>query len=764
MTEPRPPLKTPREFCSYDLDNNDRAEILRLVDPPPAGNMPDWLALCMDMRALGVDESDYLAWNARETKADGSPWPETELRQQWASWGSAANSGKLIAAALHEGWRPSRHDPTPPTAPATSKTGAKAAQVASKLPASETAPETKTETKTETKAESKAESKAATSKTGAKFGDWRDEAADRLEKERPTDNGDKARALAAEYLENERQLGGAAEYLEKRGINDKTLVRFGPGYCHEYGDRKQPRCIIFYPGENPPYWMARATDPDTPKAYKAMNAPLDIAGGHRLFNRPALVAGRAVVYLMEGEIDAMSIEQMGWPAMAGKSRLEILAAVHRAGSALTARTVVVIPDNDGPGGKYAKTMAAAAKEAGLEAYIRALPSHTPDGKPVKDANDLLRVAPDLLRRWLADTKIWLDAQRRRLEGWNPRKLAAMSGEAWDTALFGDPDRGTPALATGFGGLDRILGGGLRPGLYLIGAPPGAGKTTLALQICDHLAQNGRKCLFFSVEMEPQAIVAKSLARMTWDLHKMPTPGETVSSFDGQPLDTWTPRDIMYTPTKNPSADANLQRTRERRRAWSANVTMVPHEAAGTPAQIVEAIAGYCRATGHRPDCVIIDYLQRLTPDRPADDTKKFLDGACRSLALAAHGQETKTAIILIAALNREANKAAKITLESFTGSAGIGYEADCALGLREVDNAGRAAEDDETLANLMQRPLRRYRLQVLKARMGQTGTVDLYLYGVAGRFLEPPPLDGSLAADDIEGPQARDDGNGFRPF
>lgn len=734
MTEPRPPLKTPREFFSYDLDNNDRAEILRLVDPPPAGNMPDWLALCMDMRALGFDESDYLAWNARETKADGSPWPETELRQQWASWGSAANSGKLIAAALHEGWRPSHHDPTPPTAPATSKTGDKAAQVASKLPASETAPKTAPETKTE--------SKAATSKTSPKFGDWRDEAADRLEKERPTDNGDKARALAAEYLENERQLGGAAEYLEKRGINDKTLVRFAPGYCHEYGDRKQPRCIIFYPGENPPYWMARATDPDTPKAYKAMNAPLDIAGGHRLFNRPALVAGRAVLYLMEGEIDAMSIEQMGWPAMAGKSRLEILAAVLRAGSALTARTVVVIPDNDGPGGKYAKTMAAAVKEAGLEAYIRALPSHTPDGKPVKDANDILRAAPDLLRRWLADTKIWLDAQRRRLEGWNPRKLAAMSGEAWDTALFGDPDRGTPALATGFEGLDRILGGGLRPGLYLIGAPPGAGKTTLALQICDHLAQNGRKCLFFSVEMEPQAIVAKSLARMTWDglSAELPRPG-TPPGCAIRPARAWTAREIMYTTTRGTVSDAALNDARARRRAWGGSMTIVPHEAAGTPAQIVEAIAGYTRNAGSRPACVVIDYLQRLTPDRPSDDTKKALDSACRAFALAAHGQDTRCAIILIASLNREANKAAKITLESFSGSAGIGYEADCALGLREVDDAGREPADDAALAALTSRPVRRFRLQILKARMGETGHVDLLLYGAAGRFEAPGEIE-----------------------
>jgi DNA repair protein RadA/Sms len=46
----------------------------------------------------------------------------------------------------------------------------------------------------------------------------------------------------------------------------------------------------------------------------------------------------------------------------------------------------------------------------------------------------------------------------------------------------------PRIITGFGELDRVLGGGLVPGsVVLMGGDPGAGKSTLLLQVCTRLA-------------------------------------------------------------------------------------------------------------------------------------------------------------------------------------------------------------------------------------------------------------------------------------
>lgn len=49
-------------------------------------------------------------------------------------------------------------------------------------------------------------------------------------------------------------------------------------------------------------------------------------------------------------------------------------------------------------------------------------------------------------------------------------------------------------------LDKSLGGGLRPGLNVLMADPGAGKTALAVQLLAHNAMAGRECLYVTLEM------------------------------------------------------------------------------------------------------------------------------------------------------------------------------------------------------------------------------------------------------------------------
>ncbi len=713
-------------YTANDLSASDRREILGLFHLPPPGNMPEWLTMCKDMKALGFDEYDYLAKNREVLRADGTPYPDAELLSQWNGWHDPQNSGTILREANQNGWRS-----------AEAREASERIKMDRELAAHRTSSNTAEPPKTAEPAPAADESEASESDPTTPT--WRDEARRRIALEIPKDGGAKARELAERHRTEESQLGEGEAYLASRGLTAETIAKFPVGYCQHYhfNGTARPRCIIFYPGEPSPYWVARATEKDVPPAERALVSKSEVVGCHRLFNAPALTCGAKMVFIMEGEIDAMSIEQMGGAAVACKTRLELLAAIERAGAALTARTLIMIPDRDQneAGDKYAATVCKTAREAGLEAYIRDLPAAEHDGKPLKDANDFLRFAPNLLRRWMAEAPAWLEGKRREGEGWTPTRLAAMSGDAWSADLLASADRGTPALPTGFSALDKLLGGGLRPGLYIIGAPPGAGKTTLALQISDHLAAEGHRTLFFSCEMEPQAIAAKTLARMTWDGVPNPAPGTLPQNMRMPNPAPWTPTEIMYMNSKGEASDRLLDDARTRHERWSRNVTIIPHEAAGTPTQIVDTLAAYTRIMG-RPACVVIDYLQRLTPDRPADDTKKFLDSACRALALAAHGQDTKTVIVLIASLNREANKAAKITLESFSGSAGIGYEADCALGLREVADNGEAPRDDDALATLAARPLRRYKLQVLKARMGEAGAADLYLYGRAGRFVD----------------------------
>lgn len=60
--------------------------------------------------------------------------------------------------------------------------------------------------------------------------------------------------------------------------------------------------------------------------------------------------------------------------------------------------------------------------------------------------------------------------------------------------------------TGIKELDRVLGGGIVQGsLVLVGGDPGIGKSTLLLQVCRNLAQNGKKVLYISGEESLQQI-------------------------------------------------------------------------------------------------------------------------------------------------------------------------------------------------------------------------------------------------------------------
>ena len=73
---------------------------------------------------------------------------------------------------------------------------------------------------------------------------------------------------------------------------------------------------------------------------------------------------------------------------------------------------------------------------------------------------------------------------------------------------------TPYIPTGFTRLDNVLDGGLYEGLYIMGAITSLGKTSLALQMADQIAQAGQDVLIFSLEMARSELMAKSISRLT----------------------------------------------------------------------------------------------------------------------------------------------------------------------------------------------------------------------------------------------------------
>jgi DNA repair protein RadA/Sms len=97
------------------------------------------------------------------------------------------------------------------------------------------------------------------------------------------------------------------------------------------------------------------------------------------------------------------------------------------------------------------------------------------------------------------------------EGRPERRRSATAGVAgapapWrSTPIDASEEQPLRRLATGFGELDRVLGGGLVPGaLVLLGGDPGIGKSTLLLQAAQAMAEHCR-VLYVSAEESAQQV-------------------------------------------------------------------------------------------------------------------------------------------------------------------------------------------------------------------------------------------------------------------
>lgn len=73
-------------------------------------------------------------------------------------------------------------------------------------------------------------------------------------------------------------------------------------------------------------------------------------------------------------------------------------------------------------------------------------------------------------------------------------------------------RGKVIPSTGFNNIDRLIGGGIKSQLYVVGAMPSFGKTDFLNQIGDYICTQGQDVLFFSYQMKQRELLDKSLCR------------------------------------------------------------------------------------------------------------------------------------------------------------------------------------------------------------------------------------------------------------
>lgn len=168
-------------------------------------------------------------------------------------------------------------------------------------------------------------------------------------------------------------------YFQKRGITKQTITKFNLGYDPDYP------ILNKFPAEGPtmkaiiiptsPYsFTARNTDPDSDIRFRRSN------GVTNLFNIETLESD-VPVFVTEGEIDALSILDIGprCIALSGTSNIEKLAEACQ--KAEFKSTILIALDNDEAGEKNAKKLKELLDKAQIKNKILNL------YEPYKDANE-----------------------------------------------------------------------------------------------------------------------------------------------------------------------------------------------------------------------------------------------------------------------------------------------------------------------------------------------------------------------------------------
>lgn len=516
------------------------------------------------------------------------------------------------------------------------------------------------------------------------------------------------------YLQANRDIEKTSYH---RGLTLETLNRFKVGYVEKWKHPKAtakapatPRLIIPTSKES---YLARDTRDkilEGQEAYTKMKV-----GPVHIFNTRALQTAEKPIYIVEGELDALSIIDVGGEAVAlgttakVKSFLEILKADR------PEQPLIIALDNDRGGQEASEKLESGLNELGIPYY-----RYNPAGD-YKDANEALQKDREAFSQAVENGEnIQKEAEQAQREAYL-RTSTAHYIQSFIDGIAESID--TPYISTGFNKLDEVLDGGLYEGLYVIGAVSSLGKTTLLIQIADQIAKSGKDVLIFSLEMARAELMAKSISRHTL---------QEVLSNGGSIRDAKTNRGITTGKRYENynSTELGLISTAVNTYSEYADHIFISEGVGDIGVdQIRETVEKHIRYTGRTP-VVVIDYLQILSPYNDRATDKQNTDKAV--LELKRISRDFKTPVLSVSSLNRE-NYKKKISMEAFKESGAIEYSSDVLIGLQLTGTGEGSFNADEAFS----KDPREIELVILKNRNGRTKvTVDFKYYPLFNYFEE----------------------------
>lgn len=308
---------------------------------------------------------------------------------------------------------------------------------------------------------------------------------------------------------------------------------------------------------------------------------------------------------------------------------------------------------------------------------------------------------------------------------NETAAAAVGGFMTDKANHPEP------IPTGWRALDDILGGGLFPGLYALGAQSSFGKTTFAEQLAVRLSETGHDVLFFSLEMARYELIARGISRLTACLEcgkkGYTTVASAVNEKNKHPLqNARTAVDMI-----NPQTFLHLNHDQQQLvteaaalyRERTRHLWIIAEDEDGQHTRLnVEAInrrvEEHNAITGAYP-VVFVDYLQIIAGSDQKTD-KANMDDIITRLRKMSRG---KYPVVVVSSFNRN-NYYTEASMAAFKESGSIEYSADVLLALEPRnmnDNTTptATAKNKDAVKDTTNMETWPVQLSVLKNRLGR---------------------------------------------
>ncbi len=252
------------------------------------------------------------------------------------------------------------------------------------------------------------------------------------------------------------------------------------------------------------------------------------------------------------------------------------------------------------------------------------------------------------------------------------------------------------VSTGFRDIDKKLAGLHPANLIVVAARPSMGKSSLALNMAQNVAENGKPVAFFTLEMSREEVVQRLLSSM--------------ASVDSNKLRTGQLGPEMW-----------QKLARE-----SSKLYEMPFFVDDSPDLTVTAIRAKCRRLKRKSDLglVVVDYLQLMQGPTRSDNRQQEIAEISRSLKNLA--RELHVPVIAVSQLNRqlEQRENKRPRLGDLRESGAIEQDADIVMFIYRDEYYNPDSADTRGIAEV----------SIAKHRAGATGTVMMTYAAEFTRF------------------------------